>query len=79
MEKPKPENKIERSEKTSRVRVHRHGNEKFIQIRVQRIENGYLLRTGSEPIHYPTIESLADAVRNKILETESEWGRKNQK
>lgn len=42
------------------------GNDVTTVIRITKIENGFLLRTGKKPIHYPEIESLAEAVSNGI-------------
>lgn len=37
------------------------------QVRVQRINNGFVVRTGSDPIFYPDIESAADAIKEGLI------------
>ena len=37
------------------------------QIRINQMHNGYSLKTGGEPIFYPTIEDCADAVRDGLI------------
>lgn len=42
-------------------------NDISTQVRVQLITNGFIVRTGAEPIHYPDIESAAEAVKQGLL------------
>ncbi len=37
------------------------------QVRVQQIVNGFVIRTGADPIFYPDIESAADAIRDGLI------------
>jgi len=42
-------------------------NDVGTQVRVQQLENGFVVRTGNKPIHYTTIEEAADAVRAGLV------------
>lgn len=42
-------------------------NDVSAQIRVQRIENGFLVRAGKTPIFYSSIEEAADAVKASLI------------
>jgi hypothetical protein len=42
-------------------------NDYSTQVRVQRISNGFVVRTGSEPVFYATIEQAAEAVRLGLI------------
>jgi hypothetical protein len=43
------------------------GNDVTTSVRITKIQNGFILRTGGKPIHYPEIGALADAVREGIM------------
>ena len=43
------------------------GNDTTTNVRITKIENGFILRTGGKPIHYPDITKLAKAVSDGIL------------
>ena len=43
------------------------GNDTTTTVRITKIENGFILRTGGKPIHYPDIKKLANAVYEGIL------------
>lgn len=43
------------------------GNDTTTVIRITKIENGFILRTGGKPIHYPDISKLAQAVKDGIM------------
>jgi hypothetical protein len=43
------------------------GNDTTTTVRINKIENGFILRTGGRPIHYPDITKLAKAVSEGIL------------
>lgn len=42
-------------------------NDISTQVRVQLITNGFIVRTGADPVHYPNIESAAEAVKKGLL------------
>jgi hypothetical protein len=42
-------------------------NDISTQVRVQQLENGFVVRTGNKPIHYPTIEEAANAVKDGLI------------
>jgi exosome complex RNA-binding protein Csl4 len=42
-------------------------NDVSTQVRVQRIVNGYVVKTGDKPIHYLTIEESAEAVKRGLM------------
>lgn len=44
-------------------------NDVSVQIRLQRIENGFLVRAGKTPVFYPEIKDAADAIRTALLNT----------
>ena len=42
-------------------------HEKSIQLRVIEIENGYLIRGGSRPVHFSEIEDAAESVKVSLI------------
>jgi hypothetical protein len=50
-------------------------NDISTQVRVQLITNGFIVRTGTDPIHYPDIESAAEAVKQGLLA--ASWPERN--
>ena len=43
-------------------------NDVSTQLRIQQIANGFVVRSGGDPIFYPTLEEAAEAVRLGILQ-----------
>jgi len=43
-------------------------NDVSTQLRIQQIANGFVVRSGGDPIFYPNIEEVAEAVRLGILQ-----------
>ena len=43
-------------------------NDTTTQVRVQELENGFVVKTGNKPIHYKTIEDAAEAVKQGLIE-----------
>jgi hypothetical protein len=43
-------------------------NDTYAQVRVIQIKNGYLVRGGGEPVHYPDVSKAADAVKLGIMQ-----------
>jgi hypothetical protein len=48
--------------------VREDNNDISIQIRVQRVANGFLVRTGRAPIYYPNIEKAAAAISSSLIQ-----------
>lgn len=48
-------------------------NDVSIQIRIQKIENGFLVRAGGLPVFYANIETTADAISKALLKTKWPW------
>lgn len=44
-------------------------NDVSAQLRIQRIRNGWLLKTGDTPVYYADVRELADAVSAAIIST----------
>ena len=42
-------------------------NDTSTQVRVQELENGFVVKTGNKPIHYETIEDAAEAVKVGLI------------
>ena len=53
---------------TPELVVREDANDVSVQIRVQKVANGFLVRTGKVPIYYATIEAAADAARAGLIE-----------
>ena len=53
--------------KVPKFEVKSERNDVSTQIRVQQLENGFVVRTGNKPIHYPTIEEAANAVKDGLI------------
>lgn len=53
--------------KTPKFDVKKERNDVSTQVRVQQLENGFVVRTGGKPIHYPTIEEAAEAVKAGLI------------
>ena len=53
--------------KTPKFDVKKERNDVSTQVRVQQLENGFVVKTGNRPIHYPTIKEAADAVRDGLI------------
>lgn len=47
--------------------VKKDRNDVTTQVRVQQLENGFVVRTGGKPIHYSTIEDAAEAVKQGLI------------
>ena len=45
-------------------------NDTSTQVRVQELENGFVVKTGDKPIHYPNIEEAAEAVKQGLIAAE---------
>lgn len=53
---------------TPELVVREDANDVSVQIRVQKVANGFLVRAGKVPIYYATIEAAADAARAGLIE-----------
>ena len=42
-------------------------NDVSVQIRIQKIGNGYVVKTGKSPVFYPTIEEAAQAIKEGLV------------
>lgn len=42
-------------------------NDVSVQIRIQKIGNGYVVKTGKSPVFYPTIEEAAQAIKDGLV------------
>jgi hypothetical protein len=49
--------------------VREETNDVSVQIRVQRIENGFLVRAGKTPVFYVDIETAAEAIKSALIKT----------
>ena len=47
--------------------VREEPNDTSIQVRVQKIGNGYVVKTGNLPIYFPTIEEAAQAIKDGLI------------
>jgi len=52
---------------TPKFEVKTERNDTTTQVRVQELENGFVVKTGGKPIHYGTIEEAADAVKQGLI------------
>lgn len=43
-------------------------NDVNTQVRIQRITNGFVVRTGEDPVFYPTIAQAAEAIKLGLLQ-----------
>lgn len=48
-------------------KVQEDRNDVTTLVRIQQIQNGFVVRGGSQPIHYPDIESAAEAVKAGLI------------
>jgi len=48
--------------------VREDNNDISVQIRIQRVANGFLVRTGRAPIYYPNIEEAAAAISGSLIQ-----------
>ena len=48
--------------------VREDNNDISIQIRVQRVANGFLVRTGKAPVFYSTIDETATAISSGLVQ-----------
>jgi hypothetical protein len=48
--------------------VTHEGNDVTTSVRITKIQNGFILRTGDKPIFYATIGEVADAVKAGLLQ-----------
>jgi len=53
--------------------VRNDANDVSTQIRVQRIGNGFVVKTGLDPIFYSTIQEAAQAIAQGLVETDWEY------
>jgi hypothetical protein len=61
------------------ITVNKDKNDVSVQIRILRIKNGYLVRGGhgsGEPVHYPTVEEAAEAVKQGLIKAFWEFDRR---
>lgn len=54
--------------KTPKLSLQQDRNDVSVHIRVQQMENGFAVKTGNKPIHYPTIEEAAEAVKDGLID-----------
>jgi len=47
--------------------VRNEPNDVSVQIRIQKIDNGYVVKTGMSPVYYPTIEEAAQAIKDGLV------------
>ena len=47
--------------------VRNEPNDVSVQIRIQKIGNGYVVKTGMSPVYYPTIEEAAQAIKDGLV------------
>ncbi len=47
--------------------VRNEPNDTSIQVRVQKIGNGYVVKTGNLPVYFPTIEEAAQAIKDGLI------------
>lgn len=52
---------------TPKFEIKLERNDTSTQVRVQELENGFVVKTGSKPIHYQTIEEAAEAVKLGLI------------
>lgn len=50
-----------------KFRVISDKQDRSVQVRVQRIGNGFVVRTGCDQVFYPDIEAAADAIREGLI------------
>jgi hypothetical protein len=55
------------------------GNDTTTSVRITQIQNGFILRTGDKPIHYDTIEQVAQAVSAGLLAIDWKESKKESK
>jgi hypothetical protein len=53
---------------TPKLAVREDGQDISVQIRVQQVANGFLVRTGNIPIYYSSIEKAAAAVSDSLIQ-----------
>ena len=56
------------SGKTPDFKVQEDRNYVTTLVRIQQIQNGFVVRGGSQPIHYPDIASAAEAVKRGLID-----------
>lgn len=56
------------TETIPRFEVKHERNDTSTLVRVQELENGFVVKTGGKPIHYKTIEAAAEAVKQGLIE-----------
>lgn len=55
--------------------VREEPNDTSIQIRVQKIGNGYVVKTGNLPVYFPTIEEAAQAIKDGLISAMNNYSR----
>ena len=55
--------------------VREEPNDTSIQIRVQKIGNGYVVKTGNLPVYIPTIEEAAQAIKDGLISAMNNYSR----
>ena len=51
--------------------VREERNDRYVQIRLQEVQNGFIVRSGDVPIYYPSINEAAEAICEGLKQ--SEW------
>jgi hypothetical protein len=55
--------------------VREEPNDTSIQIRVQKIGNGYVVKTGNLPVYFPTIQEAAQAIKDGLISAMNNYSR----
>jgi hypothetical protein len=50
------------AKKVPSFQIKRDGSDVNTHVRISRISNGFVVKTGDSPVHYETIEAAADAI-----------------
>ncbi len=53
---------------TPEIVVREDNNDISVQIRIQRVANGFLVRTGRAPVFYPPIDEAAAAISTGLVQ-----------
>ena len=51
--------------------VREERNDRYVQVRLQEVQNGFIVRSGDVPIYYPSINEAAEAICEGLKQ--SDW------